>query len=109
MAERDPRTARASSRRRILKLLEAATPVESAQISFGPPFDQTVGDAVCRDDRDWFRAIPLESERYRLAVTGEAPGLLPLPTGWVWAVRVTNLGDGSGLREFRSVRTEGTP
>jgi len=71
--------------------------------------DQTVGDAVCRDDSHWFRANPRESERYRLAVTGEAPGLLPLPSGWVWVARVTDLGDGARLREFRSVRTEDTP
>ena len=83
--------------------------MESAQIPLGPPFDQTVGDGVCRDDRDWFRSNPRESERCRLAVPGEAPGLLPLPHGWVWAVRVTNLGYLTTAREFRPVRTEGTP
>ena len=90
-------------------MLQTATPVESAQIPLGPPFDQTVGDAVCRGDRDWFRANPRESERYRLAITGEAPGLEPLPDGWVWAVRVTYVGDDARAREFQPVRTEETP
>lgn len=69
-----------------------------------PPLDPEVLEAVTADDRAWFEAHPLENERLRSAVPGEADLKFGLPAGWAWFVEVTKVGDDTRTRQFRAMQ-----